>query len=104
MQEYLAVRLIADDGVFSRDLVCRWQVERTVPGYTVVSTDLFSGSVSGNFDLAIVGPVRAGRLSPLLKLVDSGVHPLLCILQSASETQAVKAEHPRLLEIGRAHV
>ncbi len=97
MQDSQAVLLIADDAVFSRDLVGRWQVERTVPGFTVVSTDLFSGSVSGNFDLAIVGPVRAGRLSPLLKLVDSGVHPLLCILQSASETQAVKAEHPRLL-------
>jgi len=97
VQDSQAVLLIADDAVFSRDLVGRWQVERTVPGFTVVSTDLFSGSVSGNFDLAIVGPVRAGRLSPLLKLVDSGVHPLLCILQSASETQAVKAEHPRLL-------
>ncbi len=97
MHDSQAVLLIADDAAFSRDLVGRWQVERTVPGFTVVSTDLFSGSVSGNFDLAIVGPVRPGRLTPLLKLVDASTHPVLCILQSASETQTAKAEHPRLL-------
>ncbi len=97
MHDSQAVLLIADDAAFSRDLVGRWQVERTVPGFTVVSTDLFSGSVSGNFDLAIVGPVRPGRLAPLLRLVDASTHPVLCILRSASETQAAKAEHPRLL-------
>ncbi len=85
MHDSQAVLLIADDAAFSRDLVGRWQVERTVPGFTVVSTDLFSGSVSGNFDLAIIGPVRPGRLAPLLRLVDASTHPVLCILRSASD-------------------
>jgi signal transduction histidine kinase len=97
VQDSQAVLLIADDAAFSRDLIGRWQAERTVPGFTVVSTDLFAGAVGGNFHLAIVGPVRPGRLSSLLKQMDVGAHPVLCILQSASETQAVKAEHPRLL-------
>jgi signal transduction histidine kinase len=94
-----AVLIIADDAAFPRDLVSRWQVERTVPGFTVLSTELFPGAASGNFDLAIVGPVRPGRLTPVLKVLDAGTHPVICVLESAhaNQAQAVRTEHPRLL-------
>jgi signal transduction histidine kinase len=94
-----AVLIIADDAAFPRDLVSRWQVERTVPGFTVMSTDLFPGAASGNFDLAVVGPVRPERLTPVLKILESGTHPVICVLESAhaNQAQAVKTEYPRLL-------
>jgi signal transduction histidine kinase len=94
-----AVLIIADDAAFSRDLVSRWQVERTVPGFTVLSTELFPGAASGNFDLAIVGSVRTGRLAPVLKVLETGTHPVICVLESAhaNQAQAVRTEHPRLL-------
>jgi signal transduction histidine kinase len=94
-----AVLIIADDAAFPRDLVSRWQVERTVPGFTVMSTELFPGAASGNFDLAIVGPVRRERLTPMLRTLESGTHPVICVLESAhaNQAQAVRAEHLRLL-------
>src|SRR5260370_2457982 len=93
------VLIIADDADFARDLVGRWQLERTVPGLTVMSTELLDDAGEARFDLAIVGPVRQGRLPSVLKTVkiaDTGV-PVLCVLQSAAQVQAAKARHPRLL-------
>ncbi len=92
------VLIIADDADFARDLVGRWQLERTVPGLTVMSTELLDDAGEARFDLAIVGPVRQGRLPSVLKTVkiaDTGV-PVLCVLQAA-QVQAAKARHPRLL-------
>jgi signal transduction histidine kinase len=97
VQDSHAVLIVTDDAAFARDLVGRWQAERTVPGFTVMSTELFPGAASGSFDLAIVGPLRHGRLPTVLKATDAGAHPVICLLESAQQVQAAKAEHPRLL-------
>ena len=41
------VLIIADDAGFARDLLARWQLERIVPGFTVMSTELFNGAAKG---------------------------------------------------------
>jgi signal transduction histidine kinase len=89
------VVLIADDAGFARDLMARWQAERGLPGITVMSTDLLTGIGEGNFDLAIVGPVRNKPLASVLKMVDVGDYPLICLLENASEMKMVKSGHPR---------
>jgi len=94
------VLIIADDASFPRDLISRWQLERTVPGFTVMSTERLNGA-SGNFDIALAGPVRNGRLTAVLKSLDDGSHPVICILESAHELQTVKTEYPRLLALQR---
>jgi signal transduction histidine kinase len=89
------VVLIADDVAFARDLMARWQAERGLPGITVMSTDLLTGIGEGNFDLAIVGPVRNKPLASVLKMVDAGDYPVICLLENASEVKMVKSGHPR---------
>jgi signal transduction histidine kinase len=89
------VVLIADDAAFARDLMARWQAERGLPGITVMSTDLLTGIGEGNFDLAIVGPVRNKPLASVLKMVDAGDYPVICLLENASEVKMVKSGHPR---------
>jgi len=93
------VLMISDDAGFARDLVGRWQLERTVPGLAVMSTDLLKGASEGSFALAIVGPIRHGRLASVLKIVDTGERPVICVQQNANQVQAVRSEHPRLLVI-----
>ena len=90
------VVLIADDPGFARDLMARWQIERALPGITAMSTDLLTGISEGNFDLVIIGSVRNLRLAAVLKLVEAGDYPVICLLETAAEVKAVKAEHPRL--------
>jgi|SRR5947209_6551142 len=93
------VLIIADDAGFARDLLARWQLERIVPGFTVMSTELFNGAATGHFDLAIVGPVRNGRFNTILKSMDTGSHPVICTLESSQQAQGIKAEFPRILAL-----
>jgi signal transduction histidine kinase len=95
------VLVIADDAAFARDLLARWQLERTVPGFTVISTELFNGAATGQFDLAVIGPVRSSRMNAILKNLDTDPHPVICVMESAAQLQAVKAEYPRVLALHR---
>src|SRR5205814_10714321 len=82
--------IIADDAAFARDVLARWQTERIVPGFTVMSTELFHGAALGTFDVAVIGPVRNGRLASILKSLETGAHPVICVLQSATHVQAIR--------------
>lgn len=92
-----SVLIIADDPAFSRDLVGHWQRERLVPAFTVMSTELFHEAVEDNFDLAVVGPVRAKRLASVIKALDLGVNPVICLLKSSTQAESLRADHPRTL-------
>ena len=51
------VLVISDDVEFSRSITARWQMERHVPMFTLLSGDLWPRSIE-SFAVAIVGPVR----------------------------------------------
>jgi signal transduction histidine kinase len=91
------VVLIADDPAFARDLAASWRAERGLPSITATTTDDLNDAASGNFELAIVGPVRNKRLASVLKLLDGGERPVICLLAQAAEAKALKSERPRLL-------
>lgn len=91
------VLIIADDAAFPRDLLGRWQTERVVPAFTVMSTELFHAAALGNFDVAIIGPVRNGRISSILKSMEAGSNPVICIVETINEVHRIRAEYPRLL-------
>jgi signal transduction histidine kinase len=90
------VVLIADDPVFARELMSRWQTESTLPGLTVMSTDLLTGIREGDCDLVIIGAVRNDRLVSALKMVDAGDYPVICLLENAADVKMAKSGHPRL--------
>lgn len=90
------VVLIADDPGFARDLMARWQTERGLPGITAMSTDLLTGFGEGKFDLVIIGSVRNKRLASVLKMVEAGDYPVICLLESASDVKMAKSGCPRL--------
>jgi signal transduction histidine kinase len=89
--------IVADDAAFPRDLLARWQTERIIPAFTVMSTELFHGAALGDFDVAIIGPVRNGRLASILKSLDAGSHPVICVLETAIQLHSVRTEYARLL-------
>jgi signal transduction histidine kinase len=99
VQNSPTVLIIADDTGFARDLSARWQMERNAPAITVVSTELFHAAADVDCDLVIVGPVRQGRLLTLLKRVDTGKQPVICISESAQEAQTARTQCPRVLNL-----
>ncbi len=89
------VLILADDAEFARVVVGRWQSERNTPAFAVVSSDVWNGTNSAPYELAIVGEVRAARLTSILKALDAAAKPVVYVT-AAAPTQ-VSETHPRFL-------
>lgn len=92
-----AVLIITDDANFARDLPARWRLEKNLPGITVMSTELMKAPAEGSVDVVIVGPIRHGRLAAVLRAVETGPHPTICVVTTLAQLNSLKAGHPRLL-------
>ena len=62
-----AVLIISDETDFSRRITARWQMERTVPTFTLLSGELWTRLVVDSFDVAIVGHLRRDLISVVLE-------------------------------------
>ena len=92
--DHPTVLVISDDVEFSRSVTARWQAERNVPTFTVLSGDLWPRTVD-NFEVAIVGPLRRELLSLILEPLHSTQQPLFCVCPDAPTAQLVRARWPR---------
>lgn len=91
------VLIIADEPDFSKNLMARWHAERAEPAFTLMSSDLWNGSNDAQYEVAIVGPVRSGRLTPILKSLDTPTRPTICVIDDAAQFRSVREQHPRVL-------
>jgi signal transduction histidine kinase len=88
------VLVISDDVEFSRSITARWQTERHVPAFTMLSGDLWPRSID-NFEVAIVGPLRRELLSLILEPLHSTLQPLFCVCPDAPTAHLVRERWPR---------
>ena len=92
--EHPTVLVISDDVGFSRKLTARWQAERHVPTFTILSGDLWPRSVE-DFAVAIVGPLRRELLSVIIEPLHATSHPLFCACEDAPTATLVRERWPR---------
>jgi signal transduction histidine kinase len=92
--DHPTVLVISDDVEFSRSITARWQMERHVPTFTLLSGDLWPRCID-NFAVAIVGPLRRELLSVVLEPLHSTPQPLFCVCQDAPTAQLVHERWPR---------
>src|ERR1700730_10411527 len=88
------VLVISDDVEFSRSITARWQMERHVPTFTLLSGDLWPRSID-NFSVAIVGPFRRRLLSLILDPLHSTLQPFFCICADGATAKLVRERWPR---------
>lgn len=81
------VLIISDDADFSRVVMDRWQSERNVPAFTLMSGDLCRNLDAESFDMAIVSSVRAEILSAVLQSLDPVSNPVLFVCDERQATQ-----------------
>lgn len=93
------VLIIADDPDFTRNLMARWHAERSEPAFTLMNSDLWNGSNDAQYEVAIVGPVRSGRLTPILKSLDTPLRPTVCVIDDSTVFRNVHEQHPRVLAL-----
>ncbi len=95
------VVIVSDDPEFSGAISSRWQQESGAPAFTVVSGDLCSGLSPETFDLAIVGNVRGGLQSGILKTLDQSGKPVVFVYDENSARTEFGEKHSRLLLLQR---
>jgi hypothetical protein len=90
------VLIISDDPDFSRGVTARWQMERTVPTFTLLSGELWPRFAADIFDVAIVGDLRRDLLSVVLEPLHSTGQPVYCVTCDIATAQLVRERWPRV--------
>jgi signal transduction histidine kinase len=94
------VLIISDEADFSRRITARWQMERNVPTFTLLSGELWPRFAVDIFDVAIVGPLRRELLSVVLEPLHSTSQPVFCVCHDAATAQLVHERWPRISILG----
>jgi signal transduction histidine kinase len=95
------VLIISDDVDFSRRVTARWQMERSVPAFTMLSGELWPRFAVDIFDVAIVGDLPRDLLSVVLEPLHSTAQPVFCVCQDANTAQLVRERWPRICILRR---
>ena len=90
------VLIISDEADFSRRVSARWQMERNVPAFTMLSGDLWPRFAVDVFDVAIVGELRRDLLSVVLEPLHSTGQPIFCVCHDGGTAQLVRERWPRI--------
>ena len=90
------VLIISDEADFSRRITARWQMERNVPTFTLLSGELWPRFAVDIFDIAIVGQLRRDLLSIVLEPLHSTSQPVFCVCHDAATAQLVHERWPRV--------
>jgi signal transduction histidine kinase len=93
-RDHSTALIISDDAEFARSITARWQLERQVPTFTLLSGDIWPRSLD-TFAVAIVGPVRRELLSVIIEPLHSTPQPLFCICDDPAIAQLVRERWPR---------
>jgi signal transduction histidine kinase len=93
------VVILTDETEFARLLTACWQTERHAPGVTVLTSDLWREQQAPARDLVVVGPVREGRLTSVLRSLDPTTAVILCVPADSKELGQLRAKYPRLVHV-----
>jgi signal transduction histidine kinase len=93
------VVILTDETEFARLLTACWQAERQAPGVTVLTSDLWREQEAPAGDLVVVGPVREGRLTSVLRSLDPSTAVILCVPADSKELGQLRTRYPRLVHV-----
>ena len=89
-----SVLIISDDAELSRAVTGRWQSERTVPAFTLMSSDVCLGLDPDTFQLAIAGGLRPQALSVVLEAMEAAGKRVLFVSEDMRVVQTVRDRWP----------
>ena len=93
------VVVLTDETEFARLLTACWQAERQAPAVTVLTSDLWQEQNAPARDLVVLGPVREGKLTSVLRSLDPSTAVILCVPADLKEFGPLRAKYPRLVHV-----
>ena len=96
---HASVVILTDETEFARLLTACWQAERQAPAVTVLTSDLWQEQNTPARDLVVLGPVREGKLTNILRSLDPSTAVILCVPADSKEFGQFRARYPRLVHV-----
>ena len=93
------VLILTDDAEFAKLLTACWQVERQLPGICVVTSEFWKDADTSSQDLIVIGPLKDGKLSDVLRSMGPNTALILCAPSEASELGLLRKKYPKLLHV-----
>ena len=97
--DQVTVLIISDDPEFYREVTCRWQSERSVPSFTLMSSEIRGAFDPENFQLAIAGGIRSQALAVVLEAMDAAGKRIIFVSQDQVTLQTVRDRWPKILTV-----
>ena len=94
-----SVLILTDETEFARLLTACWRAERQAPGITVLGSDLWRDHDVRENDLVVVGPLRDGKLSNILRSLEPATAVILCAPADSRELGQLRTKYPRLVHV-----
>jgi len=91
------VLIVSDDAEFSRSITGRWQLERRVPTFTLMSSDVQMGLAPESLLLSIVSRIRPQALSSVLEVLNAVGKRVIFVSDEASALQTVRDRWPGVI-------
>lgn len=91
-----SILIISDDAEFPRLITSRWQAERSIPGFTVMSSDVCLKFDPENFQLAIVGRIKGEAAATVMEAMKAAEITVLFVSEEARTLQAVRSRWPAM--------
>ncbi|MGH9513372.1 MAG: histidine kinase dimerization/phospho-acceptor domain-containing protein [Terriglobales bacterium] len=95
------VLIISNEAEFSHAITSRWQLEHSVPSFTLMSGDLCPGLNSEGFDAAIVGGLPAAEWPPIVRALENCGKAVLLVGKPDTLTLPASSAKSRLLALER---
>ena len=93
------VLVISDQSGFSRDLIARWQMQPQLPEFTALSSELWHGTASSPFDVAVAGDIRQERVPDVLKQFNRGIAPSVYVAAQGEQVHGLRRDYPRVVVV-----
>jgi len=91
--------IISDSTDFGRTLMARWQAEREVPAFTLLSAEFWDHARVVSGDVAVIAPLPRARLEPVLRSLAASGTTAVCASDDPGTWAWARSLHPRALVI-----
>ena len=93
------VLIISDDSDFPTVITSRWQSERKMPAFTLMSSDVCLDFDPENFQLAIAGRIRPQALAVVMEAMDAAGKRVLFVSDDMRAIQSVRDRWPGVVVV-----
>src|ERR1700755_2934866 len=94
-----SVLIGTDEPEFARLLTACWRAERDAPAITVLASDVWSEHEGVEHEIAVVGPLREGKLPEICQSLAPASAVILCAPVESNELSQLRRRHPRFVHV-----